>query len=302
MDELCALRVFGKVAELGSFSRAARALDTSISSVSRQVAALEASVGVRLFNRTTRQLVLTEAGRQYFHDVVPALKDLDEAKHAAAAFQEGVRGRLHLHASNLAGAEIIVPALPAFLARYPEVTVEVTLTGERVDLVAERVDVAVWVGSLGDSSLVARQLSPSRWVVCGSPEYFARHRAPKAPGELAKHNCLLFTRPRYVDEWTFRRGGEVMRVPVTGNLRTNTTSVLVTSAKKGLGIAVLQEWMVRKSCAEGALQAVLGGYEVRPTSDDTALSIVYPQRRLPPKTRALVEFIAGLFEQEGVAG
>jgi DNA-binding transcriptional LysR family regulator len=300
MDELSALRTFARVAAVGSFSSAARALGTTTSSISRQVAGLEESLGVRLFNRTTRQLVLTEAGRQYFDDVSPLIKQLDEARDSAAAFQEGVKGRLHLHASNLAGAEIIVPALPQFLAKYPELLVEVTLTGERVDLLAERVDVAVWVGSLGDSSLVARQLSPSRWVLCGSAAYFARHPAPRTPAELARHNCLLFTRARYLDEWTFRSGSEVLRVPVAGNLRTNTTSVLMTSVKKGLGLAVLQEWMVRQACREGTLQAVLTDYEINPTADDTALYIVYPQRRLPPKTRALVEFIAGLFEREGV--
>lgn len=302
MDELSALRTFARVADGGSFSKAARALGSSISSISRQIDGLEANVGVRLFNRTTRQLVLTEAGRQYFDDILPLIKELDEARNAAAAFQEGVRGRLHLHASNLAGAEIIVPALPAFLAKYPELIVDVTLTGERVDLVAERVDVAVWVGSMGDSTLVARKLSPSRWVLCGSPDYFTRHRMPSNPTDLTRHNCMLFTRARYLDEWTFRAGAEVVRVRVSGNLRTNTTSVLMTSAKKGLGLAVLQEWMVRQACKEGTLQAVLTDYDITPTADDTALYIVYPQRRLPPKTRALVEFIAGLFEHEGVNG
>lgn len=298
MDELSAIRIFAKVAEAASFSKVARMNDASISSISRQITNLEAELGVRLFNRTTRQLVLTEAGEQYFQEVSTILRELDDAKRNATAFQEGVRGRLHMHASNLAGAEIIVPALPVFLANYPELVIEVTLTGERVDLVAERVDLAVWVGGLGDSSLVARQLSPSRWVVCGSPEYFARHGVPVTPPDLGRHNCLVFTRSHYLQEWAFRRRNETVSVPVSGNLRTNTSSVLMTSAKNGLGLAVLQEWMVRQSCKQGLLQTVLTDYEVSPTADDTALYLVYPHRRLPPKTRALAEFIASLFASE----
>ncbi len=298
MDELSAIRMFAKVAQAASFSKVARMNAASISSVSRQISNLETELGVRLFNRTTRQLVLTEAGEQYFHEVSTILRELDEAKRNAAAFQEGVRGRLHLHASNLAGAEIIVPALPGFLANYPELEIEVTLTGERVDLVAHRIDLAVWVGRLVDSSLVARQLSPSRWVLCGSPQYFALHGVPTSPHDLVQHNCLVFTRSHYLQEWTFRRGAKTIGIPVSGNLRTNTTSVLMTSAKNGLGLAVLQEWMVRQACSQGLLQTVLTDYEVSPTADDTALYLVYPHRHPPPKTRALIEFIASLFAQE----
>lgn len=298
MDELSALRIFAKVAEAASFSKVARMNAASISSISRQISKLEAELGVRLFNRTTRQLVLTEAGEQYFHEVSTILRELDDAKRNAAAFQQGVRGRLHMHASNLAGAEIIVPALPRFLANYPELVIDVTLTGDRVDLVAEKVDLAVWVGRLDDSSLVARQLSPSRWVVCGSPQYFERHGVPTSPHDLVAHNCLVFMRSHYLKEWTFRSGTETISVPVSGNLRTNTTSVLMTSAKNGLGLAVLQEWMVRQSCRQGLLRAVLTDYQVSPTADDTALYLVYPHRRLPPKTRALAEFISSLFAHE----
>ena len=296
MDELAAIKIFAKVAESKSFSTVARQFDMSVSSISRQINSLETSLGVRLLNRTTRQLALTEAGEHYYKDISKVLQALEEAKIEASAYQDSIRGRIRVHACNSAGAEILVPALPDFLKQFPEVVVDITLTDERVDLVAEKVDIALWLGNLDDSSMVARRVSPSHRVVVGSPDYFSRYGVPKKPEDLEQHNCLVYSRSHYLDEWRFLKDGQTVRIPVSGNLKTSTAGVLMTSAKQGLGLAVMQEWSVRAACAQGLLKTVLTDYDVHPTDYDTALYLVYPHRQMmPSKIRAFINFLMPLF-------
>ncbi len=299
MDELTAIRVFVKVAEAGSFSEAGRRLDMATSSVSRQINALEESLGVRLFKRSTRNLVLTEAGQTYLVSVNPALRQLELARRSAHSYQRTISGSIRVHVRTSAGTEVIVPALSSFLERYPDIEIDITLTDERVDLLANGVDVAVWLGKLEDSSMVARSLSGSKRLVCGSPDYLRRYGIPSKPEDLLHHSCLIYQQLNYSKEWRFRKGDESITVPVTGRLRTSNSVVLMAGAKQGLGLVMLQDWMVRKSEEDGVLQTVLRDYEAFPTESDTSLYVVYPQRQgLPLKVRVFIDFLVQLFDPD----
>lgn len=295
MDELSAIRIFSKVAEAGSLSIVSRQLGMSPSSISRQISNLESELGVRLIHRTTRQLALTETGQKYYEDISIALKSFEDAKRGATSCQEGIRGRISMHCATSAGSDVIIPALPDFLAKHPDLDIDITLTDERVSLVAENVDLAIWLGNLADSSMVGRLLSPSRRALVASYDYLSRHGLPTDPKELLKHNCLSFNQSHYQKEWSFRKNGQTVRIPISGNLSSNNAMVLKAATVRGLGLALLQDWMVRDSCAKGLLQKVLPEYEITPTNYDTSLYLVYPHRRQPSKVRALIDFLVPLF-------
>jgi DNA-binding transcriptional LysR family regulator len=296
VDELSINRAFIHVVEKGGFSAASRFLDASVTSVARQVNGLETMLGVRLLNRTTRRQSLTEAGQVYYAKITAILAQLDEAKRDVSSYQEGVKGRLKVHLRTTIGNQVIVPALPRFLTQYPNINLHLTLTDNREDLVEHSVDVAVWLGALEDSSMMARRLSPSERVVCGSPLYLQKHGAPQEPMDLAKHNCMVFEAKDYSNIWRFTRNGETVEVPVSGNLTTNSGIALITSAISGLGLALLQHSLVRESIVRGELAQVLESYSASPTGTDPALFAVYPSsRHLSPKSRAFIDFLVDLF-------
>ncbi len=300
MDDLNTLRIFVQVVEDGSLSATARRAHTAVSSIARQVKALEDSLGARLLNKTTRRQSLTEAGRVFYERAKIILDEFDRAKRDVSSFQDTVKGVLRVYLRTSAATAVIVPALPKFLEQNPQVTLDVTLGDERIDLIAQGMDVAVFLGHLDDSSMVARRLSPSRRVVCGSPAYFKRHSTPRKPADLSKHNCLIYKADRYSELWRFTKGTEKINVPVAGNLHTSSAATLMAAALSGLGVMVVQKWMAAAAIKEGKLAAVLADYEVSPTDYDTALYAVYPHSRgLSPKSRAFVDFLVGLFKKQG---
>ena len=216
-----------------------------------------------------------------------------------SSFQDTVKGVLRVYLRTSVATAVIVPALPKFIERNPQVTLDVTLGDERIDLIAQGMDVAVFLGHLDDSSMVARRLSPSRRVVCGSPAYFKRHGTPRTPADLSKHNCLIYKADRYSELWRFTKGAEKINVPVVGNLHTSSAATLMAAALSGLGVMVVQKWMAAAAIKEGKLAAVLTDYDVSPTDYDTALYAVYPHSRgLSPKSRAFVDFLVGLFKTQ----
>jgi DNA-binding transcriptional LysR family regulator len=298
LDELKLDRAFVQIVKSGSMSAAARQLDTSVTSIARQLSRLEASLGVRLLNRTTRSQSLSEAGTIYYQRLIEVLDQIDAMKRDVASYQQGTKGRLRVHLRTSIGLQVVVPALPNFFRRNPDVTLDLTLTDERADLVAEAIDVAMWLGNLQDSSLVARRLSPSRRVMCASPDYLKRNGEPRLPADLDAHNCLLFLARNYLNRWRLTKDDETIEVPVTGNLQTDNGAVLRTSAINGLGIVMLQRSMVQEDLDSGQLVQVMTDYEVSPTEFDTALYVVYPSsRRLSPKTRVFVDFLVDLFRR-----
>lgn len=298
MDEFTRIRTFIKVVEAGSFSAAARDV-SSISSVARQVKALEDELGVRLLNRSTRSLALTEAGRRFYDRVTAISHDLNTALSEAKSLQEDVKGLLRVSLRVSAGMLIVLPALPRLLAQYPELELDIALSDERRDLIANNIDVAVWLGDLPDAEIVARRLSPSRRIVCGSTAYLNKHGIPRSPQDLRDHNCLLFAAPSYRNRWSFTRDGSQEEVEVHGSIRSDNALVLLASGVADLGIIVVQEWMVRGLLAEGRMTRVLGEYTVNPRPGDAELHAVYPSSRgLSRKVRVFVDFLIETFAAE----
>jgi DNA-binding transcriptional LysR family regulator len=295
MDELARIQTFIKVVEAGSFSAAARDV-SSVSSVARQVKSLEDELGVRLLNRSTRSLSLTEPGRRFYERACELAADLSNAKSEARSFQDSVKGVLRVSLRVSAGTTVIVPALPALLAQYPELSLDVSLADDRVDLIANHIDVAVWMGHMPDSELVARRLSPSRRVVCGAPAYFERHGVPATPDDLRRHNCILYSARSYGSKWGFTRDGKLEETQVQGSVRSDHSMVLLSTAVAGIGLIVVHEWMVRRHIEQGALVTVLDDYSVNPRPGDAELYAVYPSNRgLSRKVRVFVDFLVALF-------
>jgi DNA-binding transcriptional LysR family regulator len=290
MDRLAAMEAFVRVAECGSFSQAARRLHASKSVVSRQVGALEAELGARLIHRTTRALTLTEAGRSYFERASRILADIEEANASVGQLQAAPRGRLRVNAPMSFGFLHLAPAAPAFLARYPDVELEMIMNDRFVDLVEEGFDVAVRIGKLDDSSLVARRLAPARRAVCGAPAYLAAHGTPASPDDLRAHQCLCYSNLSPSQDWRFvSPDGRPWSVEVKGRLHANNGDALRAAALQGFGLVNLPTFIVGRDLQAGDLVAVLDPF----IPQDSAVHAVYPHaRHLSPKVRAFVDFLA----------
>jgi DNA-binding transcriptional LysR family regulator len=298
MNELAMMRIFVQVVEDGSFSATARRANMSVSSIARQIASLEHRLGARLLNRTTRHQRVTEVGRIYYERTRTILHDLDSANDIVTSYYRSIKGTLSVHIRTSA-AWAVLPKLPTFLAQYPEVSINLTLTEERADLVSEGVDVAVWLGHLSDSSFMARRLTTTHRLICGSPSYFEKYGEPKEPNDLKEHNCICYKGSHYSENvWRFIKGEEVVDVPVSGNLRISTGWALNECLLSGLGIAIVQEWTVTRDLREGRLRNILTDYDLNPVEFDVPLYAVYPHSHgLPPKTRAFIDFLVELFRE-----
>jgi DNA-binding transcriptional LysR family regulator len=293
MDRLAAIEAFVRVAECGSFSKAAERLHSSKSVVSRQVGALEAELGARLLHRTTRALTLTEAGRGYFEQAARILADLAEANASVGQLQAAPRGRLRVSAPMSFGFLHLASAVPDFLERYPDVEIELALNDRYVDLVNEGFDMAVRIGKLEDSSLVARKLAPSRRTISAAPAYLQKRGTPASPDDLEAHECLCYSNLGLSQEWRFvRADGRPWPVAVRGRLHANNGDALRAAALRGFGLVVLPSFLVGRDFQSGALVSVLDAF----MPQDSAVHAVYPHaRHLSPKVRAFVDFLAERF-------
>jgi DNA-binding transcriptional LysR family regulator len=299
VDEFARIKTFISVVEAGSFSAAARD-QCSVSSVARQVKSLEDELGARLLNRTTRSLALTDAGRQFYERVTSIVNDLNKAKSEVISLQEEVKGVLRVRLRVTAGTTVVVPALPRFLALHPELELDISLNDERCDLIANNIDVAMWLGAIPDAEIVARRLSPTLRIICAAPAYLESHETPQTPRDLVHHRCLVFAAPSYSNRWSFTRAGEVEDVEVRGNIRSDNGLVLLASAEAGVGIIIAHEWMVRAALAEGRLVKLLSDYIVNPRPGDADLYAVFPSSRgLSRKIRAFVDFLVDAFAHAG---
>lgn len=290
MDRFEAMAVFIKVAEAGSLSAAARALGLSLTSVSRQLAALEERLGTRLVLRTTRRLALTEAGRLYHEQARRILGEVEEAEQALTAHQAEPTGRLHVAAPTLIGRLKLAPLLPDFLARHPGLAIDLTLTDRPVDLVEDGVDLVLRIGRQPDSSLIVRRLGGIRMRVCAAPAYLARRGEPASPEDLAGHDCVVFAMAPGPVSWPFQTAVGRVTVPVAARLRANDLDAAVAAALAGAGLVRAPSWQVADLVAAGRLTAVLTGYE-RPSAPVQALFL--PSRLLSPKIRLFADFLAG---------
>ena len=291
-DSIQEMAVFARVVGAGSLSAAARELGLSPALVSRRLAALETRLGVRLINRTTRSLHLTDDGATYYEACARVLADIEEADATVSAGRVEPRGTLRVALPASFGLQHIAPLIPRFAERYPQIQLALSLSDRTVNLIEEGFDLAVRIAHLEDSSLTARKLAPNRRVVCASPAYLARHGAPRTPDELARHNCLTTT--DFAMNWDYKDpDGKPGSVRVTGRYACDSWEVLREWARAGLGIALKSTWDVHRLLAEGSLVEVCPGYTFH---SDVAIYAVYPSRRfLPAKTRVFIEFLAESF-------
>lgn len=284
------MEVFVRIVEQGGFSAAARACRMTPSAVSKLVARLEARLGTRLVNRSTRAFQLTPEGCAFYERATRILADIEEAERAAGAGEQPV-GRIRLNTSASYATHILAPILPEFLDRYPEITLDLVQTDMIVDLLAERTDVAVRAGPMRSSSLVARKLGETRMVVVASPAYLARFGTPQGIGDLDRHNRLGFGYVRTVDGWPMLKDGETVIVPAVGRIQASDGEALRRLALEGNGLARLAEFTVREDIAQGRLVPVLE--DLNPGDREAFHAIHIGQGGpLPSRVRALLDFLA----------
>jgi DNA-binding transcriptional LysR family regulator len=287
MDKLRAMAAFVQIVEKGSLTAAADALGTSPPSTVRTLAALERSLGVRLLNRTTRRIALTEEGRAYYERARRILGDVADVEAAVSARQGEPRGRLALGSPVMFGRLHLAPLVARFLVEHPEMKVELLMLDRVVNLVEEGLDASLRIGQLADSSLVAIEVGRTRRVVCASPAFLKRHGIPRVPADLARHPCIRFTGLASGD-WEFRSAGKPLRVRVEGPIATNQIDPAIDACQQGLGFGLFLCYQVNALERAGRLRYVLEGYGPEPIP----ISLVYPQARLVSgRLRAFIDWI-----------
>jgi DNA-binding transcriptional LysR family regulator len=288
MDRMAAMETLVRVFETGSFSAAARALNIGQPAVSKTVAHLEDRLGVRLVMRSTHGLTPTEAGRLFYEHARRAIAEADEADLAARGADAALTGRLRVCAAVTFARIHIVPRLPAFLAANPELDMDVVLDDRTIDLLEQGIDVALRMGSLGDSTLTVRRLASSQRVVVAAPLYLERRGTPISPAELAGHDAIVYAQGGGGEAWIFRRADEEVSVRVSGRLHISAAEGVRAAVLAGAGFAVGSEWMFAPELASGAMRRVLGDWSL-PAVD---LFAVYPTGRMPSaKARAFAAFV-----------
>lgn len=291
------LDVFVRVIELGGFSAAARAAGMTPSAVSKLVARLEQRLGTRLVNRSTRQLQLTPEGCVFYERGVRILADLEEAERCASE-HTAPRGRVRINANVPFGHHFLLPLVPEFLERHPEVTLDIVLTDEVIDILEQRTDVAVRAGPLKSSNLVARKLGATRMVIVGAPRYLARHGTPATPEQLLAHNRLGANYTRAQPGWPLRCAAEATVLPVTGNAQASDGEALHRLALAGLGLARLAAFQVHADITAGRLIPVLE--DCNPGDVEEVHAVYVGQGGyLPLRVRALLDFLAERVNIEG---
>jgi len=276
---------FVYVAENESFTLASKKMAISTAQVSRQISALEKRLNIKLFYRTTRKVSLTEEGRVFYQHCRSVLDGLEAAERAITNLQSKPQGKIKLSAPVTYGEQQILPLVNDFIKQYSDVEVTAYLSNQQIDLVEEGYDLAIRLGKLSDSSMMARKLSKRTNYVCASPAYLNQHGIPHSLSELNQHSCLLGT----IDHWRFRESDKEKSIRVTGRLRYNSGQGLVDAALKGLGIVQLPDYYVEHYLQSGELVTLLDNYQV----PDEGIWAIYPQNRhLSPKIRLLVDYLA----------
>ncbi len=297
--ELDHLRIFDEAVRQGSFAGAAGVLELDPSAVSRAISGLEAEIGARLFERTTRRIALTEAGATYHARVAPLIGELNEAGAEARDLVETPTGRLRISASTAFGQIAILPMIEPFQAAHPEVEVGLILDDRPVDLVAERIDLAVRLSDEAPPGMVIRRLMQTRYMVVAAPDWVAAHPIAH-PSELTRHDCLRFPLPGFRDLWRFRKGSDEIEVPVSGTLEVAGALALRQAAEDGMGPALLAHWTVSDPLAKGHLKRICADWEVTATRWDTGAFLLYPSRSyLPLKTRRFIEALSAHLNETG---
>lgn len=281
--------VFSKVVETGSFSAAGKLLDLTASAVSKLVSRIEQRLGVLLLRRSTRQLAITAEGRNFYDSCVRILADIEEAEQGVARGTAAPRGVLRVNVSVPFGTHQLLPLVPEFNRRYPDIALDLSLTDALADLQREPVDVAIRMGPLADANFRARLLGSSRRVVVAAPAYLAAHGRPRQPQELAQHRCFNFNFRRSLDEWPFRIDGQTVHLPVRGGMLTNNGETMRELTLAGLGISRLACFHVARDVEAGRLMALLEDYN--PGDTEEIHAIFSSQRYMPLRVRAFIDFL-----------
>ncbi len=287
------METFARVVESGSFSRAARDLHMTPSAVSKMIGRLEDRLGVRLLSRTTRKLSLTEEGRAFYQRVTPILAEVEEAEETVSLSTAEARGVLKVNSSTAFGQYQIVPLIPGILEKYPSLQVQLTMTDSIVNLVEEGYDVSVRIGTLTDSSLIARKLGVAHRVLVAAPSYLERHGRPTCPEDLKDHECLKLSIPTSLNKWEFTTADGPRTVEVKGRFEADNAIALHEAALAGIGLFRAASFVVGDDIKAGRLVPVLDTFEI---SDDPGIFAVWPHNRnLSAKVRAFVDTLVDAF-------
>ena len=291
--DLDRLQTFIAVMRQGSFAAVARDRNIDPSTISRTIANLEKELDIRLFQRSTRKLSPTEAGQAYFHRIESLVEELSQANQAVSDRTGQPSGTLRVTSSVSFGLKCIVPLLPDFEAQYPHLNIDLLLTDAVVDLLADRIDLAIRLGPLKDSTLIAQPLRHTSYAICASPKYLQRHGIPAVPAEIAQHNCLRFPLAGYRDRWRFRnRDGQVEEVQVSGRTIISSAIGLRDCAIANMGIALLAHWLIDDDLANENLIQLLPDYAVTATDFAPLAWMVYPSRQyIPLKVQTLMTYL-----------
>ncbi|MFB2642946.1 LysR substrate-binding domain-containing protein [Shewanella bicestrii] len=288
MDHFSALPIFVSVVECGSFSAAGQKLGLSKSAISKRITQLEQHLGIQLLQRTTRSLSLTDAGARYFEYIRPAVQLTQEGLDAISELQQTPKGNLRISVPMVFGRLYIAPLIAEFLKRYPDIQLQMQMDDKTTDLISGGFDLAIRIGELPDSSLIARKIAPCLSVICASPAYLAQHGLPMVPSELTQHNCLFYSYFQDGVEWSFLSPDGMQRIQPKGNYQVNNSDAIHLACLDGLGIANLPRFIVESDLQAGRLQTILTDFPL----PEHGIYAVYPQRKyLPTKVKVLIEFL-----------
>jgi len=292
MDHLAGIAVFSRVAERGSFTAAARDLGLSKSAVSKQVARLEERLGARLLHRTTRRLHLTEVGQAYFERARRIVTDAEEAELAVTRLHAEPRGTLKINAPMSFGIAHLAPAIPEYMALYPDVRIDLSMNDRQLDLIEDGFDLGIRIGRLADSSLIARRLAPCRLAVAATRAYWDKHGRPDHPRDLADHACMVYDHLAAPGDWTFQEDGVDFSIRVDGPLKSNNGEALLAAVLAGQGVILQPTFLCGPATCGGQLEEVLAGY----TLTDIFVNAIWPgNRHLSAKVRTFVDFLVQRF-------
>jgi LysR family transcriptional regulator for bpeEF and oprC len=294
------MQVFVRVVETGGVTRAADSLQMPKATATTLIQQLEADLGVKLLNRTTRSVSVTTDGAAYYPRCVAILAEVRDTEESLAQRHSSPQGRMRVEVPTLMARLVIVPALPAFFSRYPDIELQLGCSERRTDLIEEGIDCAVWSGELEDSTLIARRLGLLYFGTCASPSYLAAHGEPHHPDELASHRCINHFSPRTgrVFDWVFAKNGLRIQKSLRGHIALDDENSYVAAAEAGLGIAQIPAFVLKEAMERGSLELLLGDWFPEPA----ALNAVYPENRhLSSKIRVFVDWVAELFsEHDGI--
>jgi DNA-binding transcriptional LysR family regulator len=293
-DEISDLRLFVRMVAAGSLSETARRLNSSLPAMSRRLSAMEHRLGARLIDRSTRRFAVTEEGALLYERAALILTEIDEAEAEVGARTQAPRGRIRIGAPTEIGRRRIAPLIGAFTRQYPDVTVELTLSDSRADVVGDELDLALHIDQPVDGAIITRLVLPSRRVVCASPDYIARRGRPETPADLLRHDCIPLVRGHEIyDRWTFVEDGKPLEMRVRGTLSTTSAEVVHDWILAGHGVGLKALWDIEEDLAEGRLIELLAPFTDNPIN----LYAIYPTRtHLPNRVRVFIDFVVGALD------